>query len=156
MGWILGTKRLSEWERLRLHGRFGYLEMTRFLMIKVPILCRSSTGVRLCSVHSRHFSVWRIATSLWRCLRDWRTRPHSLFPNIGGCIAGGLKPTERHSSWFFISFLCMSCRWILDFRTAVCILVMQMLGVMLKTFLSNKTSLIEKITPLNGIHMFWG
>jgi hypothetical protein len=51
MGWILGIKPLSEWERLRLHGRFGYIEMTRFLMTKILLLCRLFTGVQLCSVH---------------------------------------------------------------------------------------------------------
>jgi hypothetical protein len=109
MGWILGTKRLSEWERLRLHGRCGYVGTTRFLMTKILLLCRSSTGVRLYSVHGRHFSVWRIVTSLWRCLHDRRTRPRSLFPNMGGYIVGGLKPTERHNSWLLSFFLyCMS------------------------------------------------
>ena len=66
----------------------------KVLMTKIHLSCRSFTGVQLCSVHGRHFSVWRIATSLWRCLRGWSIRPRSLFSNMGGSIAAGSKPME--------------------------------------------------------------
>jgi hypothetical protein len=35
MGLITGLELFSGWERLPLFGRFGYVEMIRFLMIKV-------------------------------------------------------------------------------------------------------------------------
>ena len=89
MGWIPGLKYLSGWGRLPLYGRFGYVGMTRFLMIKILLLCRSSIGVRLCSVHGRRSSVWRTATSLRRSLHGWRIRRRSLLPNMGGSIILG-------------------------------------------------------------------
>ena len=45
MGLITGFEHFSGWERLPLFGRFGYVEMIRFLMIKVLLLCRLSTDV---------------------------------------------------------------------------------------------------------------
>ena len=45
MGLITGLELFSGWERLPLFGRFGYVEMIRFLTIKVLLLCRLSTDV---------------------------------------------------------------------------------------------------------------
>ena len=72
---------------LPLFGRSGYVGMTRFLMIKILLLCRSFTGLRLCSAHGRLFSVRRTKTCLWRCLLGWKIRRRSLLSNMGGSIA---------------------------------------------------------------------
>jgi hypothetical protein len=95
-GLTLGIKRLSRWVRLLLYDRFGYVEMTRFLMKKILLFCRLLTAQWLCFVHGRYSNFWRIATflidlshfktSVRRCLYDWRTRRRSLFPNMGGSI----------------------------------------------------------------------
>jgi hypothetical protein len=49
---------------LAAFGRCGYVEMTRFLMIKILLLCRLFTGVTVRSIHGRLYYVWRIATYL--------------------------------------------------------------------------------------------
>jgi hypothetical protein len=42
---IIGLEHLLGWERLSLFGRYGYVEMIKYLMIKILLLYRSSTGV---------------------------------------------------------------------------------------------------------------
>src|SRR4051812_10142253 len=86
MGWIIGLKHLSGWGRSPLFGRFGYVEMTRFLIIKAHLFCRLSTGARLCSVYGRLFSVWRTKTYLRRCLHGWRIRRRILLSGMGGFL----------------------------------------------------------------------
>ena len=49
---------LLGWERLPLFGRFGCVEMTRFLMTKILLFCRLSTDVQLHSDYGRSCSVW--------------------------------------------------------------------------------------------------
>jgi hypothetical protein len=74
MMWILGLNHLLGWERLLLFGRYGCVEMTRFLIINVVLFCRSSTVAQLCSVCGRVYNVWFIETYLRRCLHGWRIR----------------------------------------------------------------------------------
>jgi hypothetical protein len=57
MGWIKGLKCLLGWQSLPLFGRFGYVEMMLFLMQKIALLYRSSTGAVLYSVHAHLFSI---------------------------------------------------------------------------------------------------
>jgi hypothetical protein len=45
---IKGLSYLLGWECLLLFGRYDYVEMTRFSMIKILLSCRSSTGAQLC------------------------------------------------------------------------------------------------------------
>jgi hypothetical protein len=59
---IIGLEFLLGWGRLQLFGLFGYVEMARFLIIKIHPLCRSSTGSQLCSVHGCVYNMWRITT----------------------------------------------------------------------------------------------
>jgi hypothetical protein len=74
---ILGLERLLGWERLPLYGRFGYIEMTKFLMIKICLSCRSSTGLFM-------------VTSL----EDGESRPiYGCLYNIGGDSEGYFFPT---------------------------------------------------------------
>jgi hypothetical protein len=75
---------------LQQFGRFGYVEMTRFLITKMLLYCRLSTGAPVCSVRGRHFSVRRIATSLRRCVHSWRIRRRTLLPYMGGSIIAEL------------------------------------------------------------------
>ena len=86
MGWIIGSNYLSGWARLLLFGRYGYVEMTRFLTIILLLFCRLSTIVRLCSVHSRLFSMRRTDAYLRRYVHGWRTRRRNLLPDIGDGI----------------------------------------------------------------------
>jgi hypothetical protein len=44
-----GLERLLGWEYLPLYGRYGYVEMIKFLMIKIVLSCRISTVVPVCS-----------------------------------------------------------------------------------------------------------
>ena len=74
MEWIVGLNYLLGWERLPLFGRYGYVEMTRSLTTKIRLLCRSSTGAQLRSVHGRLYSVWSTATYSRWCLRGWIRR----------------------------------------------------------------------------------
>jgi hypothetical protein len=61
---ISGLERLLGWERLPLYGRFGYIEMTKFLIIKIALSCRSSTDIKVCFIYGHLFSGWRITTYL--------------------------------------------------------------------------------------------
>lgn len=56
--WIISLKCLLGWESLPLFVHSGYVERTRFLMIKIILSCKLSTGARLCSVHGRLYSMW--------------------------------------------------------------------------------------------------
>ena len=89
-GLITSLELFSGWERLPLFGRFGYVEMIRFLMIKVLLCCRLSIDVPGLFVYGPLYNVWRIGTCLWRCVHDWRLRRGILLPNMGGCMILGL------------------------------------------------------------------
>jgi hypothetical protein len=83
---------------LPLYGRFGYANMTKFLMIQIILSCRSSTGVQVCSVYGHLFSGWGIETYLQRSVHNWRLRRGILFPNIDDHIIYGLvrRSNFRH------------------------------------------------------------
>lgn len=68
--WIIGLTNLLGWQRLPLYGRFGYEEMTRFLMVKIALLCRLSIGLMLLSVRGLGCNVWGIETCLCRSMHD--------------------------------------------------------------------------------------
>ena len=90
MGLITGLELFLGWERLPLFGRFGYVEMIRFLTIKVLLLCRLSTDVPGLFVYGPLYNAWRIETNLRRCVYDWRLRRGILLPNMGGSMILGL------------------------------------------------------------------
>ena len=101
--WLHGIdhrfRTLSGWERLPLFGRFVYVEMIRFLTIKVLLLCRLSTDVPGRFVYGPLYNKWRIETCLRRCVHDWRLRGRILLANMGGSmILGlGLLPFRCHT-----------------------------------------------------------
>jgi hypothetical protein len=118
---------------LSLYGRFGYVEMKRFFIIKIRHLCRSSTGLQLCSVYGRRFSAWRTTTSLQRCLHGWGKWPRILLPNMGGCIIEESYLQTPRVLFRFRSYLfvLLFYHWVRTW-TAVCIPVMQRPGVLFK------------------------
>ena len=59
---------------MSLFGSYDYVEMKKFLTINNRLLCRSSTGAQLRSVHGRLYSMWSTATYSRWCLRGWRIR----------------------------------------------------------------------------------
>jgi hypothetical protein len=86
---ISGWERLLGWERWPLYGRYGYVGMTKFLMIKIVLSCRLSTDVPVFSIYGHLFSGWRIATCLRRYVHGWRLRRGILFPYMGDRIIYG-------------------------------------------------------------------
>jgi hypothetical protein len=54
---IIGLEFLLGWKRVPLYGRFGYVEMTGFLMIKILPSSKLSTGAQLCSIHDRLYNM---------------------------------------------------------------------------------------------------
>jgi hypothetical protein len=73
----------------QLFGRCDYVEMTRVLIIFLPLLCRSYIGAQLRSAHGCHCSGWSIETSLRRYLHSWRIRRGIFSPNMGGSVIYG-------------------------------------------------------------------
>jgi hypothetical protein len=65
---IIGLERLLGWESLLLFGRYDYVEMTKCLMVKTLLSCRSFIGVLV--RFGRFFSEWRIETCLWRSVHS--------------------------------------------------------------------------------------
>ena len=57
------------------------------------------SGVRLLSVRGLHSNVWSIATSLLRCVPDWRIRRGTFYPNMAGSIICG--STLHHHRRFY-------------------------------------------------------
>jgi hypothetical protein len=128
MVWILGLNHLLGWERLLLFGRYGCVEMTRFLIINVVLFCRSSTVAQLCSVCGRVYNVWFIETSLRRCLYGWRIQRGIFFPNMDDIVIYGLIHLPHsfafsHLLRYYLDFYFYSvCNtWI---QTVVCMLGM--------------------------------
>jgi hypothetical protein len=91
-GWITDLECLLGWGRLPLYGRYGCVEMTKFLMIRIVLSCRLSTDVPLLSVRGLRCKRWRIATSLRRSVHGWRTRRGILFSYMDDSIIYGLGP----------------------------------------------------------------
>jgi hypothetical protein len=60
---------ISGLERLQLYGRYGYVEITKFLMIRIILSCRLSTDVPVFSVCGHLYSEWRITISLRMSVR---------------------------------------------------------------------------------------
>jgi hypothetical protein len=112
---------------------------------KFLLTCRSFTGVPVLFVYGRLFSGRSTETYLRRSMHSWRLRRGILFPNMGGSIIYGLNLHRRRRCciWSFCHVICRFIFWIVYLWTAVCILAMQRLGVMLKSF-SNKAPLSEK------------
>jgi hypothetical protein len=89
MVWIIDLKYLLGLKRLQLIGRYGYVEMTRYLMIQILLLSRLSIGARLYSVHGHVYNVCGIMTCLRRCLHDWKTRREVFLPDIDDIVIFG-------------------------------------------------------------------
>jgi hypothetical protein len=98
---IIGLERLLGWEHLPSSGRYGYVEMIKYLTINCLLLCRSSTGVPVHSVYDRLFSGWSTETYLRMSVHGWRLRRGIIFPIMGGSIIfeSSLLPL-RHSCIF--------------------------------------------------------
>jgi hypothetical protein len=86
------------------------------------------TGLQLRCAHGCHFNGWSIETSLRRCLHGWRMRRGIFFPNMGGSV---IFAWDHLLSFVFWSWNSCS-RFVTDIGTAVCILVMQRPGLLLK------------------------
>jgi hypothetical protein len=93
---ILGLWRLLGWERLLLYDRYGCIEMTKFLIIKIILSCRLSTDVPVLSIYGHFFRGWRIATYLRRSVHSWRLRRGILFRYMSGRIVYGLVHHLHH------------------------------------------------------------
>ena len=135
MKWNIGLKYLLGWERLPLFGRFGYVEMTKFLMIPTLLLCRLSTDAPSCYVHGRLYSMWRTETCLRRCLHGWRSRRGIFLPNMGGNITSKLDLLRHLRRRYSLLVDYLYCAFFLCIRTVDlngC--VMQRPSVMLKTY----------------------
>jgi hypothetical protein len=61
---------LFGWERFLLFCCLGYVEMTKFLIIKMFLFCRLFTGAPLRSVCDLLYNMRSIETLLRRCLHD--------------------------------------------------------------------------------------
>ena len=84
--------------RFKLFSRVGAIDVIwslwlcrndKFLMIKMLLLCGLFTGAQRRYEHGHPCSVWSIETYSWRWRRDWRLRPGSYFPGMGGNIDSG-------------------------------------------------------------------
>jgi hypothetical protein len=113
---ILDLELLLGWDRLPLYGCFGYVEMTKFLSLKIILSCRSSTCVHVCSVCGHLFSGWRIETYLWRCVHNWRLQRGILSPYMDSRIIYRSvhhrhlrKITIAQNDMYFV-FLCFTFR----------------------------------------------
>ena len=73
-----------------LSGRSGLVEMTRFSMIKMSLICRYSTVAQLLSVHGLPYNGRDIETSLRRHVLAWRRWQGTFFHNMGGRLIAGL------------------------------------------------------------------
>jgi hypothetical protein len=118
---ISGLELLLEWERLSLYGRYGCVEMTRFLMTRIVLSCRLSIDIPIFSVYGHLCSRWRIAISLRRSVHDWRLRQGTLFPYMGGSIIYRLvlhlllrRSTIAHDWYVFRLFMDFVLRWDLN------------------------------------------
>jgi hypothetical protein len=107
---IINLERLLVWERLpsSSSGRYGYVEMTKCLIINCLLLCRSSMGVPVYSVYNRLFNLWSTVAYLRRSVHGWRLRRGILFPIMDGSIIFGwsLLPLRRSyicSFWYVFS-----------------------------------------------------
>jgi hypothetical protein len=69
MVWIRDLSYLLEWKRVSLFDRFGYVEMTKSLTIKMIPLCRLCSGGQLISIRGSLYNMGGIAT--YSCLHDW-------------------------------------------------------------------------------------
>jgi hypothetical protein len=113
---ILCLERLLGWKRLSLYGRFGCVEMTKFLTVKIIPSYRSSTGVLVCSVCGHLFSGWRIETYLWRCVHNWRLRRGILSPYMDSRIIyrsvhhRHLRKITIAQNDMYFAFLCFTFR----------------------------------------------
>jgi hypothetical protein len=115
MEWIKDLKYFLGWHRLPLFSRLGYL------MIKNTLLCRLSTGAKLCSVYGRLFSVWRTTICFWRCLYDWRTHREILLSNMGGNIISTFVHRHFRSRYIILMFESFIYFRRLDYAMDACI-----------------------------------
>jgi hypothetical protein len=148
---ISDSKLWLGWEPLPLYGCYYWVEIIRFLMIKIVLSCRLSKDVSVFSVCGHLCIGCRIAPSLRRSVHGWRLRREILFPYMGGSIICGLvihllhrRSTISHAWYIFHLFtLVFVVPW--DTRQ-LCTLVMQRPGVI--AWLSNKAPIIKKIMYL--------
>jgi hypothetical protein len=70
---------LLGWKHFPLFGRYAYVEMEIFLMIKILLSCRLSTYARHYFVHDRLYNMWEIAINLRRYLDGWRIHQMNMF-----------------------------------------------------------------------------
>jgi hypothetical protein len=99
---ITSTKSFLGWQRLHLFGRFGYVGMTKLLIIKIVLSCKLSTDVLALYVYGRSFTVWRTTTYFWRCARACRIRRDSFFRGMDDSIIYEL--TLHHPRRLIISY----------------------------------------------------
>jgi hypothetical protein len=78
---ISGLKCLLSWECLSLYGRFDYVEIIKFLRIKIIISCRSSTPI--CFVYG-HLQPLENRGLFMEAVHNYRLRRAILFLNMGG------------------------------------------------------------------------
>jgi hypothetical protein len=112
------------------YGRFGYVEMTKILMIKILLTCRLFTALQICSV-------------LWSQLQ--RLEDRALFTEVSTRLENRVKDFIFQHGWLhnrlipvdmlvFLFSVMTTLLVLFDTRTVLCILVTQRLGIMLKTF----------------------
>jgi hypothetical protein len=128
--WLHGIdlrfRMLLRWERLLWYGRYGYAEMTKFLMINIVLSCRFSTYVPVFFIYCHLYSGWRTVTYLWRSVHGWRLRQVILFPHMGGHIIYELdlhlllrRSTLTHFSFWYV-FCLFHFVWYLRLSERLC------------------------------------
>jgi hypothetical protein len=83
---ITSLERSLGLERFPLYGRYGYVETTQFLMIRIALSCRLSTNVPLLSVRGLHCKERITATSFTGLYTVGGYGDGYFFPYMGGSI----------------------------------------------------------------------